>query len=139
MRSKRRPRFTYRLLHAQRARMVPSIALRQGYLEKVHLAQIKSEKDDILSHIGRLQPGVRAEYLRRIQRKSAHADVKAARNALIPGESSSHAFQEAKLRLEQIPKDVYNIDRIRAGRHADFLHTRDDALTDRIPKKAVGL
>ena len=138
MRSKRRQTITYRL-HAQRARMIPSIALRRGYLEKVHLAQIQSEKDAILSHIGRLQPGVRDEYLRHKQRRSVYADLKVARSALGTGESSDHLKQETKLRLDKIQKDVYNIDRLQTGRHAEYLQTRDAVLTDRIPQKAVGL
>ena len=138
MRSKRRPTITYRL-HAQRALMVPSIALRRGYLEKVHLAQIQSEKDAILSHIGRLQPGVLAEYLRQQQRKRIHRDYEIAADALGPNESPDQLVQQTNLRLNQIPTDVFNIDRLRSGMYADILHTRDKALTERIPKKAVGL
>ena len=138
MRSKRRQTITHQI-HGQRRLLVPSIMLRRGYLEKIHLAQIRSEKDAILSHIGRLQPGVRDEYLRHKQRRSVYADLKVARSALGTGESSDHLQQETKLRLDKIQKDVYNIDRLRSGLHADILQTRDAVLTDRIPKKAVGL
>ena len=57
-------RITYRL-HEQRAKLAPSLMLRKNYLEATHLGQIQSEKDAIVGHINKLQPGVRREYLRR--------------------------------------------------------------------------
>ena len=117
--------------------MVPSIALRQGYLEKVHLAQIQSEKDDILSHIGRLQPRVRDEYLRHKKRARIFNDYMTARNSR--SGVTTEERREAYLRLRRIPDDVYDLDRLQSGEHAEYLQTRDAALTDRIPKKAVGL
>ena len=138
MRSRRRPTITYRL-HAQRAMLVPSIMLRRGYLEKVHLAQIQSEKDAILSHIGRLQPGVRDEYLRHQQRARIHNDLTAAHIAKGSSGSNDRLRREMTLRLRGIQKDVYDPDRIQSGKHAEYLHARDAALTDRIQRKAVGL
>ena len=137
MRSRRRPTITYRL-HAQRAMLVPSIMLRRGYLEKVHLAQIQSEKDAILSHIGRLQPGIRDEYLRHKERLRIHDDYLAERNARSIG-STDRATAEVNLRLKTIQKNIYDRIRLHPGKHAEYLQTRDAALTDRIPKKAVGL
>ena len=138
MRSKRRPTITYRL-HAQRAMLMPSIMLRRGYLEKVHLAQIRSEKDAILSHIGRLQPGVRDEYLRHKQRWRLHNDLMAARIAQGSIGSDDQLQREADFRLRLIQKDVHDRDRLQSGKHAEYLQTRNDTLTERIPKKAVGL
>ena len=138
MRSKRRPTITYRL-HAQRAMLVPSIMLRRGYLEKVHLAQIQSEKDAILSHIGRLQPGVREEYLRHKEKLRMFNDWIASRYAKGSSVSDDKLTQKMVSRLEKIPYDDYDPDRLESGEHAEFLHARDAALTDRIPKKAVGL
>ena len=70
-------RITHRL-HAQREKLAPSIMLRKNYLEATYLAQINSEKDAIRSHIDRLQPGMRAEYLRhRMERLNARAGRKA--------------------------------------------------------------
>ena len=137
MRSKRRPTITYRL-HAQRAMLMPSIMLRRGYLEKVHLAQIQSEKDAILSHIGQLQPGVREEYLRHKQRSRMFNDWIALRNS--QGSSvTDEDMLEAKFQIGRIQKDAHDRDRLQPGKHADYLQTRDDALTERIPKKTVGL
>ena len=136
MRSKRRQTITYRL-HAQRAMLVPSIMLRRGYLEKVHLAQIQSEKDAILSHIGRLQPGVREAYLRDVQKMRIYKEWEDA--------VEESTVEDVKLtqkmvsRLRKIPYDTYDPDRLESGEHAEFLHARNAALTDRILKKAVGL
>ena len=70
-------RITYRL-HEQRAKLAPSLMLRRNYLAATHLGQIQSEKDAIVGHIDRLQPGVRKEYLRhRLERLSARAKQKA--------------------------------------------------------------
>ena len=138
MRSKRRPTITYRL-HAQRAMLMPSIMLRRGYLEKVHLAQIRSEKDAILSHIGRLQPGVRDEYLRHKQRlhvsKGFLAEFNTKRQR---GDATDDdLLAQMNLRIKEIQKDVHDSDLLQ--QHAEFLQNRDAALTERIPKKAVGL
>ena len=70
-------RITYRL-HEQRAKLAPSLMLRKNYLEATHLGQIQSEKDAIVGHIGKLQPGLRREYLRhRLERLNARAKQKA--------------------------------------------------------------
>jgi len=70
-------RITYRL-HEQRAKLAPSLMLRRNYLAATHLGQIQSEKDSIVGHIDRLQPGVRKEYLRhRLERLNARAKQKA--------------------------------------------------------------
>ena len=119
--------------------LVPSIMLRRGYLEKVHLAQIRSEKDAILSHIGRLQPGVRKEYLRSKQKFRIHKDWLDARNAQGSSVSDAQLRRERDLRLKKIPYDEYSRTRLQSGKHAEYLQTRDAALTERIPKKAVGL
>ena len=138
MRSKRRPTITYRL-HAQRAMLMPSIMLRRGYLEKVHLAQIRSEKDDILSHIGRLQPGVLDEFLQDKRRARVAKDFMAAQDAQRKrGDATEDELStQMKLHLRGIQKDIYNSDRLH--QHVEYLQTRDAALTDRIPTKAVGL
>ena len=112
--------------------------LRRGYLEKVHLAQIQSEKDAILSHIGRLQPGVREEYLRHKEKLRNHDDYVAARNARSTG-STNRATSQVNLRLETIKKNIYDRIRLHPGKRAEYLQTRDAALTDRISNKAVGL
>jgi len=138
MRAKSRQTITYRL-HAQRAMLIPSIMLRRGYLEKVHLAQIKSEKDAILSHIGRLHPGVREEYLRHKQRlriANDHLDTVEAQYRRRGTTADESLRTWVKLRLNMIVSDS---DRIKAGKRAEYLQTRDAALTDRIPKKAIGL
>ena len=136
MRSRHRQTITYRL-HAQRAMLVPSIMLRRGYLEKVHLAQIQSEKDDILSHIGRMQPGVREVYLRDVQKMRIYKEWEDA----VEGNTVRDDRLNRKMvsRLRKIPYDDYDADRLESGEHAEFLHARDAALTERIPKKAVGL
>ena len=138
MRSRSRQTITYRL-HAQRAMLMPSIMLRRGYLEKVHLAQIQSEKEASLSHIGRLQPGVREEYLRHKQKLRIRDYYFATLNTLGIGESEEPLQREVDLRLKKIQKDVYDRTRLQSGAHAEYLQTRDAALTDRIPQKAVGL
>ena len=119
--------------------LVPSIMLRRGYLEKVHLAQIRSEKDDILSHIGRLQPGVRDEYLRHKQNLHVIKDRLAALNARSSGSTDDQLQWELDFHRRLIQENVRNSDRIQSGKHAEYLQTRDAVLTDRIPKKAVGL
>ena len=120
--------------------LVPSIMLRRGYLEKIHLAQIQSEKDAILSHIGRLQPGVRDEYLRHKQRWRLHNDLMATRIAEGSSGRDDDQFQrELDFHIRLVQKDVHDRDRLQSGKHAEYLHARDAALTDRIPKKAVGL
>ena len=53
---------TYRL-HQQRLKMQPSIELRRRFLTKAYHDQIRSEKENIASHIGRLQPGVRRAFM----------------------------------------------------------------------------
>ena len=45
---------TYRL-HQQRLQMAPSIELRKRFLTKAFHAQLRSEKEAIASHIGKLQ------------------------------------------------------------------------------------
>ena len=113
--------------------------LRRGYLEKVHLAQIQSEKDAILSHIGRLQPGVRDEYLRRKERARVAKDFMAAQDAQRKrGDATEDELStQLKLQIRLMHKDVHDSDQLHE--HVEFLQTRDAALTDRIPKKAVGL
>jgi len=117
--------------------MVPSIALRQGYLEKVHLAQIKSEKDAILSHIGQLQPGVRDTYLRQMQRFRLYGNLldMNAEKGIGPKEDP----QAVEFRKRMVQYEVDNFDKLKSGKHADFLYTRNAELTKRIPNKAVGL
>ena len=137
MRSKRRPTITYRLLHAQRARMVPSIALRRGYLEKVHLAQIQSEKDAILSHIGRLQPGVRKEYLRQNQSVRIFNDYATERSTQGINEIDDELLTQVNLRIKEIHRDEYDNDRL--YKRVEYLQNRTAALNARIPQKAVGL
>ena len=117
--------------------LVPSIMLRRGYLEKVHLAQIQSEKDAILSHIGRLQPGVRDEYLRSKQRVRIFNDYLDARHAQGIGESDDELLTRVNLRIKEIQKDECDNDRL--YKRVECLQTRNATLTDRIPKKAVGL
>ena len=138
MRSKRRPTITYRL-HAQRALMVPSIMLRRGYLEKVHLAQIQSEKDAILSHIGRLQPGVRDEYLRHKQRSRLKFNAWFAFHKSKGTNVTDEDMLQAKFQIGRFEKNAHDLDRLQSGKHVEYLQTRDDTLTERIPKKAVGL
>ena len=123
MRSRSRQTITYRL-HAQRAMLLPSIMLRRTYLEKVHLAQIRSEKDAILGHVERLQPGVREEYLRS-QRLRIH-DTSAAQRA-------------ADLHLRRIHKNMYDRIVLQSKEHAEYMQTRNAALTNKISKKAVGI
>jgi hypothetical protein len=53
---------TYRL-HQQRELLQPSIVLRKAFLTKAFHAQLRSEKDNIESHIQRMQPGVRKAFL----------------------------------------------------------------------------
>ena len=69
-------RITYRL-HDQRAKLAPSLMLRRNYLAATHLGQIQSEKDAIVGHIDRLQPGLRREYLKhRLERLNARVKQK---------------------------------------------------------------
>jgi len=119
--------------------MVPSIALRQGYLEKVHLAQIKSEKDDILSRIGQLQPGLRDVYLQDTRRRRDAKDfvdaqdIKRKRGDVTEDELSA----QLKLKMGRLINEAHEGNLLH--RHVDILHDRNAALTERIPKKAVGL
>ena len=57
-----RKNITYRL-HQQRDRLTPSIDLRRRYLAKMSADQVRSEKDMIASHLGKMQPGVRRVFL----------------------------------------------------------------------------
>ena len=136
MRSRRRQTITYRL-HAQRAMLVPSIMLRRGYLEKVHLAQIRSEKDAILSHIGRLHPGVRAEYLRHKPSVRIFNDYATERRAQGIGEIDDELLTRVNLRIKEIHRDEYDNDRL--YKRVEYLQNRTAALNARIPQKAVGL
>ena len=135
MRSRSRQTITYRL-HAQRALLMPSIMLRRTYLEKVHLAQIQSEKDAILSHIGRLQPRVRDEYLRSKKRVRIINDYLATRHAQGIG-GNGELLTRVDLRIKEIHEDDYDNDRLH--KRVEYLQNRDAALNDRIPQKAVGL
>ena len=54
---------TYRLHQQRLERMAPSIELRGRFLTKAFHAQLRSEKEAIASHVGRLQPGVRRAFL----------------------------------------------------------------------------
>ena len=122
--------------------LIPSIMLRRGYLEKVHLAQIKSEKDAILSHIGRLHPGVREEYLRHKQRlriANDHLDTVEAQYRRRGTTADESLRTWVKLRLNMIQQDVPDNDRIQAGKRAEYLQNRDAALNARITQTAVGL
>ena len=55
---------TYRL-HQQRERLAPGIEMRRQYVEHARRTQLRSEKEHIQSHIGRLAPGVRTLYLKK--------------------------------------------------------------------------
>ncbi len=55
---------TYRL-HEQRQLLQPSIVLRRAFLTKAFHAQLRSEKDNIESHIQRMQPGIRKAFLQK--------------------------------------------------------------------------
>ena len=55
---------TYRL-HEQREKLAPGIELRRRMLEKSRHTQIRSEKEAIQGHIGKLQLGVRLAFLRK--------------------------------------------------------------------------
>lgn len=55
---------TYRL-HEARQLLQPSIELRRRFLTKAFHAQLRSEKDNIESHIQRMQPGIRKAYLQK--------------------------------------------------------------------------
>ena len=55
---------TYRL-HQQRERLAPGIEMRRQYIENARRTQLRSEKEHIQSHIGRLAPGVRDLYLKK--------------------------------------------------------------------------
>jgi len=66
-------KITYKL-HEQRAKLIPSLLLRQRMLTAAFHDQIRAEKENIVSHIGRLQPGVRRVYL---TQRLAHLDERA--------------------------------------------------------------
>ena len=123
MRSKRRQTITHQI-HGQRRLLVPSIMLRRMYLEQVHLTQIKSEKDAISSNIGRLPPGVREEYLR-------------SQKLRIHGTSAAQNAVDAHIR--KMHKNVYDRAVRQSKEHAEYMQTRNKALTERISKRAVGL
>ena len=55
---------TYRL-HDQRERLAPRLELRRRYIEHARKTQLRSEKENVQSHICRLAPGVRLLYLRK--------------------------------------------------------------------------
>jgi len=56
--------FTYRL-HEQRERLAPGIEMRRRYIENARRTQLRSEKERIQGHVGRLAPGVRLHFLRK--------------------------------------------------------------------------
>ena len=69
-------KLTYRL-HDQRAKLVPNIELRRHYLTNAFHAQLRAEKENIESHIGRLQPGLRRVYLaHRLEKLNERAQMK---------------------------------------------------------------
>ena len=51
-------------LHEQRDKLAPSIEYRRRYLQNMFNAQVRAEKESILSHINKLQPGLRRAFLR---------------------------------------------------------------------------
>ena len=55
---------TYRL-HDQRERLAPGLELRRRYIEHARKTQLRSEKENTQSHIGRLAPGACLLYLRK--------------------------------------------------------------------------
>jgi len=57
-------RILYRL-HDQREKLAPSLELRRAHLTAAYHGQLRAEKENIESYIGRLQPGVRRVYLQR--------------------------------------------------------------------------
>ena len=61
-RQKHLANLTYRL-HDARAKLQPSLELRRHFLTKAFHAQIRAEKENIQSHLDRLQPGVRKLFL----------------------------------------------------------------------------
>ena len=69
--SKNLQKITHRL-HAHRALLVPSLMLRMGYLEKVHMSGINSEIDAIQGKPRRLKS--ETEYLKR-QMETLRADI----------------------------------------------------------------
>jgi hypothetical protein len=50
-------------LHEKRGRIQESMALRRAMLLDSHSQQLRNDRNDILSHIHRLQPGVRKAFL----------------------------------------------------------------------------
>ena len=61
-------------LHEQRAKLAPSLLLRQRMLTAAFHDQIRSEKENIASHINRLQHGTRRAYL---MQRLTHLDERA--------------------------------------------------------------
>ena len=56
-------------LHEQRGRIHENMELRRKYLEQSRARQLHTEKNDIASHIGRLQEGPRKLFLKLRVRK----------------------------------------------------------------------
>ena len=56
-------------LHEQRSKIHENVDLRRKYLEQSHARQLHVEKNEIASHIGRLQEGPRKVFLRLCLRK----------------------------------------------------------------------
>ncbi len=50
-------------LHEKRGRIQESMALRRAMLLDSHSQQLRNDRNNILSHIQRLQPGVRKAFL----------------------------------------------------------------------------
>ena len=50
-------------LHEKRGRIQASLALRQTMLKDSHQQQLRNDRNDIHSHIDRLQPGLRKAFL----------------------------------------------------------------------------
>ena len=64
-------------LHEQRVRIHENVDLRRKYLEQSRALQLHSEKNDIRSHIGKLQEGPRKVFLKlRLQKFQEHLEKK---------------------------------------------------------------
>ena len=64
-------------LHEQRGRIHENVELRRKYLEQARALQLHSEKNDIRSHIGKLQEGPRKLFLKlRLQKIQEHLKKK---------------------------------------------------------------
>ena len=60
-------------LHEQRGRIPENVELRRKYLEQSRALQLHTEKNDIRSHIGKLQEGPRKVFLKlRLQKIQEH-------------------------------------------------------------------